>query len=90
VYLCFPGGKSELICEATRTAGQVYTPLTRSVTAAADPGPDSELNLASCLAAFVALWQEVVVSSDFKPSGWCGAGGIEPPASRPLVRLGAA
>jgi TetR/AcrR family transcriptional regulator, lmrAB and yxaGH operons repressor len=65
VYLCFPGGKSELICEATRTAGQVYTSLIRSVTAAADPGPDSQPNLASCLAAFVALWREVVESSDF-------------------------
>ncbi|WP_067568825.1 TetR/AcrR family transcriptional regulator [Nocardia acidivorans] len=57
VYLNFPGGKSELIAEATRTAGQASSALMRTLTSGAD--------LATVLAAFPAMWREVVVSSDF-------------------------
>ncbi|MCU1647954.1 MAG: putative HTH-type transcriptional regulator [Nocardia sp.] len=57
VYLNFPGGKSELVAEATRTAGQASSALMRTLTAGAD--------LATVIAAFPAMWREVVVSSDF-------------------------
>ncbi|WP_330182575.1 TetR/AcrR family transcriptional regulator [Nocardia sp. NBC_01503] len=57
VYLNFPGGKSELVAEATRTAGQASSALMRTLTSGAD--------LATVLAAFPAMWREVVVSSDF-------------------------
>ncbi|MFF2552178.1 TetR/AcrR family transcriptional regulator [Nocardia sp. NPDC058058] len=57
VYLNFPGGKSELIAEATRTAGQASSALMRTLTAGTD--------LATVIAAFPAMWREVVVASDF-------------------------
>ncbi|MEV6771649.1 TetR/AcrR family transcriptional regulator [Nocardia sp. NPDC051030] len=57
IYLNFPGGKSELVAEATRTAGQASSALIRTITAGAD--------VASCVAAFPAMWREVLVSSDF-------------------------
>ncbi|ATL66556.1 TetR/AcrR family transcriptional regulator [Nocardia terpenica] len=57
VYLNFPGGKAELIAEATRTAGRAASGLYRRVIAEAD--------LASCIAAFPAMWREVLVSSNF-------------------------
>ncbi|MBF6331601.1 TetR/AcrR family transcriptional regulator [Nocardia transvalensis] len=57
VYLNFPGGKSELVAEATRVAGQAFGALMRTVAAGAD--------LASCVAAFPGLWREVLVSSEF-------------------------
>ncbi|MEU0540516.1 TetR/AcrR family transcriptional regulator [Nocardia sp. NPDC005978] len=57
VYLNFPGGKSELVAEATRTAGQASSALMRTVTAGAD--------LATVIAAFPAMWREALVSSDF-------------------------
>ncbi|MGA4787828.1 TetR/AcrR family transcriptional regulator [Nocardia sp. AB354] len=57
VYLNFPGGKSELIAEATRAAGATYSALLRTITAGADA--------ASCVAAFPALWREKLAASDF-------------------------
>jgi len=57
VYLNFPSGKSELIAAATRTAGQAYSALIRTVLAGAD--------LASCVAAFPGLWRETIIGSDF-------------------------
>ncbi|MFE3957813.1 TetR/AcrR family transcriptional regulator [Nocardia sp. NPDC059091] len=57
IYLNFPGGKSELVAEATRTAGQATSALMRTVTAGTD--------LAGAIAAFPALWRDVLVSSDF-------------------------
>lgn len=57
IYLNFPGGKSELVAEATRTAGQASSALMRTVTASSD--------LASAIAAFPGMWREVLVSSDF-------------------------
>ncbi|MRH89086.1 TetR family transcriptional regulator [Nocardia sp. SYP-A9097] len=57
VYLNFPGGKSELVAEATRTAGEASSALMRTITAGAD--------LATVIAAFPAMWRDVVVASDF-------------------------
>ncbi|MFD7845166.1 TetR/AcrR family transcriptional regulator [Nocardia sp. NPDC059764] len=57
IYLNFPGGKSELIAEATRAAGKATSALMRTVTASTD--------LASTIAAFPAMWREVLVASDF-------------------------
>ncbi|UGT41774.1 TetR/AcrR family transcriptional regulator [Nocardia yamanashiensis] len=57
VYLNFPGGKSELVAEATRTAGQASSALMRAVTGTTD--------IASAIAAFPGMWREVLVSSDF-------------------------
>ncbi|UFS96222.1 TetR/AcrR family transcriptional regulator [Nocardia huaxiensis] len=57
VYLNFPGGKSELVAEATRTAGNTISALLRTATAGTD--------LATIIAAFPAMWKEVLVSSDF-------------------------
>ncbi|MFF0493484.1 TetR/AcrR family transcriptional regulator [Nocardia sp. NPDC003482] len=57
VYLNFPGGKSELVTEATRVAGRAYSALIRTAVAGAD--------LASCLASFPSIWSEMLVSSDF-------------------------
>ncbi|WP_405491089.1 TetR/AcrR family transcriptional regulator [Nocardia sp. NBC_00511] len=57
IYLNFPGGKSELVAEATRTAGQASSALMRTITGGTD--------LASAIAAFPGMWREVLVSSDF-------------------------
>ncbi|GAB4584133.1 TetR/AcrR family transcriptional regulator [Nocardia sp. IFM 10818] len=57
VYLNFPGGKSELVAAATRTAGEASSALMRTVTAGAD--------LASVIAAFPAIWRDTLVSSDY-------------------------
>lgn len=57
VYLNFPGGKSELVAEATRAAGDASSALMRTLTAGAD--------VATCIAAFPAMWRDVLVSSDF-------------------------
>ncbi|MEU1427845.1 TetR/AcrR family transcriptional regulator [Nocardia sp. NPDC005746] len=57
IYLNFPGGKSELVAEATRTAGKATSALMRTVTGGTD--------LAGAIAAFPAMWREVLVASDF-------------------------
>ncbi|MVU76263.1 TetR family transcriptional regulator [Nocardia sp. ET3-3] len=57
VYLNFPGGKSELVAEATRTAGQASSALMRTVLASTD--------LASAIAAFPDMWRTTLVSTDF-------------------------
>ncbi|MBY8858356.1 TetR/AcrR family transcriptional regulator [Nocardia sp. CA2R105] len=57
IYLNFPSGKSELVAEATRSAGRAYSALMRSVAASSD--------MATCLAAFPALWRDTVIDSDF-------------------------
>ncbi|MFI6867443.1 TetR/AcrR family transcriptional regulator [Nocardia sp. NPDC050406] len=57
VYLNFPGGKSELVAEATRAAGEASSALIRTLTAGAD--------LASCIAAYPAMWREAMVASDY-------------------------
>ncbi|WP_067692244.1 TetR/AcrR family transcriptional regulator [Nocardia jejuensis] len=57
IYLNFPGGKAELVTEATRTAGKASSAAIRTFTAGAD--------LASCIAAFPAMWREGLIASDF-------------------------
>lgn len=56
VYLNFPGGKAELMAEATRTAGRL---LDSALTAA----PDGDER--ASLAAFVKSWKETLRSSDY-------------------------
>ncbi|WP_227980585.1 TetR/AcrR family transcriptional regulator [Nocardia spumae] len=57
VYLNFPGGKSELIAEATRTAGAAYGALLRGITAGAD--------VATCVGLFPSIWREKLATSEF-------------------------
>ncbi|MFI5782102.1 TetR/AcrR family transcriptional regulator [Nocardia sp. NPDC051570] len=57
VYLNFPGGKSELVAEATRFAGRAFSALMRTVATSTDA--------ATAIATFPVLWREVMVSSDF-------------------------
>ena len=57
VYVNFPGGKSELMTEATRTAGRLID----STLAGATPG----LDVRASLAAFVESWKETLRSSDY-------------------------
>lgn len=52
VYLNFPGGKSELITEATRTAGRLL-----------DPAPEGDVR--ESLVAFVETWKETLRSTDY-------------------------
>ena len=56
IYLNFPGGKSELVAEATRVAGRAMSTFVESV---ANPSADD------ALAAFVEWWKQFVVASDF-------------------------
>lgn len=57
VYLNFPGGKSELMAEATRTAGRLLDSTLADMAADVD-GRGS-------LAAFVESWKETLRSSDY-------------------------
>ncbi|APB00801.1 TetR/AcrR family transcriptional regulator [Nocardia seriolae] len=57
IYLNFPGGKSELVAEATRAAGQASSALMRTILDSTD--------LASAIAAFPGMWRETLVSTDF-------------------------
>lgn len=57
VYVNFPGGKSELIAEATRVAGQLMEPTL------AGTAPD--VGARESLAAFVESWKEGLRSSDY-------------------------
>ncbi|MEU8898108.1 TetR/AcrR family transcriptional regulator [Nocardia sp. NPDC048505] len=57
VYLNFPGGKAELVAEATRVAGEATSAVMRTFTAGAD--------VATCLAAYPAMWREAMLASDF-------------------------
>lgn len=57
VYVNFPGGKSELMTEATRVAGQLFD----STLA----GTASDVDGRGSLAAFVASWKETLRSSDY-------------------------
>ena len=55
IYLNFPGGKAELIAEATRAAGAGMTDLIASVTG-------------TSISSFTDAWKEVVESSGFRAS----------------------
>jgi TetR/AcrR family transcriptional repressor of lmrAB and yxaGH operons len=57
VYVNFPGGKSELMTEATRTAGRL---IDSTLTGTAQDGDGRE-----SLAAFVESWKETLRSSDY-------------------------
>lgn len=57
VYVNFPGGKSELVTEATRTAGRLMD------SALAGAAPDGALR--ESLAGFVESWKETLRSSDY-------------------------
>jgi AcrR family transcriptional regulator len=57
VYVNFPGGKSELMAEATRTAGR----LVDSTLAGSTPAGDVRASLAT----FVESWRETLRSSDY-------------------------
>lgn len=57
LYLNFPGGKDELVAEATRVAGAVVgADLAR-------PGPDEDLD--ATVARYVASWRTALAESDF-------------------------
>ncbi|HEY9316068.1 helix-turn-helix domain-containing protein [Williamsia sp.] len=55
IYLNFPGGKSELVAAATRTAGSSVTLMLKKFMTKPDP-----------FAAFAAMWSKVLTSSDFE------------------------
>lgn len=57
VYVNFPGGKSELMTEATRTAGRLID----STLAGTEPDGD----VRASLAAFVESWKDTLRSSDY-------------------------
>ncbi|MGV0627819.1 TetR/AcrR family transcriptional regulator, partial [Mycolicibacter minnesotensis] len=58
VYLNFPGGKAELLAAAARTAGQSASGMLRRLLAESDP--------VTAVEAFVAVWKEALVGSDFR------------------------
>ncbi|MEV6061756.1 TetR/AcrR family transcriptional regulator [Nocardia asteroides] len=57
IYLNFPGGKSELITEATRVAGRAMTTLIETFSQGAKPE--------ATICSFTDAWKQVVESSDF-------------------------
>lgn len=71
IYLNFPGGKSELVAEATRTVGDSLTVVLDSI--AAQPEP---------VAAFARIWEGFLLESDFVagcPIAAAALGGKEAP-----------
>ena len=76
IYLNFPGGKDELVAEATRAAGAFIG----GVIAAA-PAPDPT----AILHGFVEMWKGVLADSDFEagcPVAAAAVGGSASPAAR--------
>ncbi|WP_306361193.1 TetR/AcrR family transcriptional regulator [Nocardia sp. CC227C] len=57
IYLNFPGGKAELVAEATRAAGAASSALIRTFAAGADA--------VSAIAAVPGIWREALIASDF-------------------------
>ena len=55
IYLNFPGGKSELVAAATRSAGDEMATLLRGCVEQSDP-----------VAAFTRMWSEVLIDTDFE------------------------
>lgn len=55
IYLNFPGGKAELVAEATRAAGGHMAALVKDLMAQPDP-----------IAAFTTMWGALLVESDFE------------------------
>ncbi len=54
IYLNFPGGKSELVTEATRASGAIITQAIEGILDSPDP-----------ISAFSEMWVEVLTSTDF-------------------------
>lgn len=77
VYLAFPGGKQEMVTEATRLSGDTITALIDR--AAAEPDP---------LGSFVRMWKKVVADGDFEdgcPIVAAALGRNEAPAAADLA-----
>ena len=55
IYLNFPGGKSELVAAATRSAGDELTALLRDCVEQRDP-----------IGAFTRVWTEMLITTDFE------------------------
>lgn len=55
IYLNFPGGKAELVAAATQSAGDEMTMTLRSYLGQPDP-----------VAAFIQMWSDALVSTDFQ------------------------
>ncbi|MFI5783028.1 TetR/AcrR family transcriptional regulator [Nocardia sp. NPDC051570] len=76
IYQNFPGGKQELVEEAARTAGKVVTEAISAV-------DDREGSLAR-LGAFMQMWRDILVASDFQagcPVVAAALGGAEVPTA---------
>lgn len=74
VYQNFPGGKGQLIEESTRVAGQAMSAVIADLIKDGDP--------ADTLAAFIAMWKDLLVASDFTagcPVVAAALGGTEAP-----------
>lgn len=57
LYLNFPGGKSELIANATTTSGQLITSAIERLAAEVEP--------VAAVQAFIAMWRDTLTSSDY-------------------------
>lgn len=80
-YHHFPGGRAQLAEEATRYAADVIEEQLTAVLASTDP--------ASALSAFVAVWLEVLRSSDFAAGCPVAAGAVDSdPSSAARVAAG--
>lgn len=54
IYLNFPGGKAELVTEATRRSGEMIDSVVAAAAGEADP-----------IGAFIAMWSELLSATDF-------------------------
>lgn len=76
VYLNFPGGKAELIADATAAAGRAMSDAIQHFTVDADP--------VAAIEAFVGMWRDTLIGSDFDagcPIVAAAMGGAEAPAA---------
>ncbi len=69
IYVNFPGGKDELVAEATRVAG-------RHIARGLDAVADSDVPVDEVLRGFGATWRENLIQSDFRSSCPVGAGAL--------------
>lgn len=58
IYLNFPGGKDELLAEATRTAGESIDAVIDDATMKDDP--------VAAIDGFIKVWKQALIASDFK------------------------
>lgn len=76
IYVNFPGGKAQLVEESTRVAGQAMGAAIAHHTTSADP--------AQALAAFIQMWKDTLVASDFTagcPNAAAAVAGAEAPSA---------